>query len=202
MARDGRDRATLDLFDAVYPGRKPQPIDGISFEGAGLKATGTIALQEGGGLNEARFDRVQLDDWLDANITLEGRGQGKAVGVSIESGKVDLRRLAVKRSGVSDGQDGPMTVQLDRLTVSDGIALTNFGGEFSSNGGFNGSFSANVNGQVPVEGTVAPSAQGTAVRITSKDAGGVMAAAGIFATRWRDRVDGAAPGLADEPGRR
>jgi hypothetical protein len=155
-------------------------ITSLSLNAAGLKASGGITLRPGGGLDQARFDRVQLDQWLDAPVTLEGRGQNKAVSVVVASGSVDLRQLAVKRSNVSGADDGPLAVRLDRLVVSDGISLTNFNGEFSSKGGFNGSFTANVNGTAPVSGTVIPSKEGTAVRITSEDAGKVMAAAGVF----------------------
>lgn len=169
---------SLDL-QAVL-GKVPE-IQGFALNAAGLKATGTIAIQEGGALKSASFDRVQLDDWLDAAITLEGRGQGRPAGISIGSGDVDLRSLALKRSGESAAGEGPMQVRLDRLTVSDGIALTDFRGEFTSNGGFNGSFSADVNGQAPVRGTVVPSPAGSAVRITADDAGRVMAAASVFA---------------------
>ena len=160
-------------------GKVPE-ITSLSFDATGLKATGAITLQNGGGLEAAKFDRVQLDDWLDAAITLQGRGQGRAVGVAITSGAVDLRQLAVKRSGISGADDGPLTVKLDSLTVSDSIRLTSFSGDFSSLGGFNGNFVANVNDAAAVRGTVAPSAEGSAVRITSDDAGRVMAAAGVF----------------------
>ena len=168
----------LDLTASL--GKVPE-IRTLSFEAAGLTATGAITLRDGGGLEAAQFDRVQLDDWLDATITLAGRGPGKAVGVTVKSGKVDLRRLAVRRKEISTAEDGPLSVQLDRLIVSDSIALTDFSGDFSSRGGFNGSFIANVNGSAAVRGTVVPSRQGSAVRITSDDAGRVMAAALIFA---------------------
>ena len=161
-------------------GKVPK-IQSLSFEAGGLRANGSITLTESGALQAAQFERVQLDDWLDAAITLEGRGQGRPVGVLVNSGTVDLRRLAVKRSTNDGSQDGPMQVRLDRMTVSDGIALTDFRGEFTSKGGFNGSFSANVNGAAPVRGTVVPSAAGSAVRIQAKDAGQVLAAASIFA---------------------
>lgn len=75
---------------------------------------------------------------------------------------------------------GPITVRLDALRISDGISLTDFRGEFGSKGGFNGSFSAGVNGKAEISGVVAPAKQGSAVRITSENAGAVMAAAGIF----------------------
>ena len=168
--------ATLTL-DAVL-GKIPS-VQSFVLEGAGLRANGTILLQDGGGLNEARFDRVQLDDWLDAGITLRGRGQGRPVGISVTSGKVDLRQLAV-RTGENDAQDGPMDVQLNQLVVTDGITLTGFAGAFTSKNGFQGDFSASVNNEAPIRGTVSPSPAGSAVQISSDDAGRVMAAAHIF----------------------
>lgn len=165
---------------AAVLGKVPS-IKSLDFNAAGLKATGNVTLRDGGGLDAASFDRVHLDDWLDAVVTLEGRGVGQSVGVSITSGDVDLRQLAVKRSGQGSDDDGPLSVRLDSLRVSDGIALTDFRGEFSSRGGFNGTFTADVNGAAAVRGTVVPSAEGTAVRIQSDNAGRVMAAAGVFA---------------------
>ena len=169
-------------------GKVPE-ITSLKMDAAGLKASGTITFQPGGGLDAARFDRVRLGDWLDAAVVLDGRGQGRAVGVSIASGKVDLRRLAIERGSSPGGEDGPLEVRLDGLTVSDGIVLTQFRGSFSSKGGFNGTFTANVNGAAPVRGTVVPSAEGSAVRITSDDAGRVMAAAGIFANARGGSLD-------------
>ena len=176
----------LDLTATL--GKVPE-VTSMTMDAAGLKAAGRITLLPEGGLERAQFDRVQLDNWLDAQIALEGRGKGKAVRVSILSGEADLRKLAVKRQGVDGKGDGPLSVQLDRLTISDSIALTDFAGEFSSRGGFNGSFTANVNAQAPVRGTVVPTAQGSAVRITSQDAGGVMAAALIFADARGGELD-------------
>ncbi|TKA96927.1 hypothetical protein FAZ78_08910, partial [Cereibacter changlensis] len=76
----------------------------------------------------------------------------------------------------------PVTVrvQLDRLLVTEKIALTGLGGVFDTKGGFRGDFAARVNGGAVVRGALAPVAQGTAVRILSDDAGGVMASTGIF----------------------
>ena len=177
-SKSAKQKGNLQL-EAIL-GKVPE-ITSLSFDAAGLAAKGRISLEQTGGLKSADFDRVQLDNWLDAPVTLTGRGQGRAVGVSIASGSVDLRQLAVRRSNVSGADDGPLQVQLDRLQVSDGIALTDFNGDFSSKGGFNGSFTASVNGAARVAGTVVPSPAGSAVRIKSDDAGLVMKAAAVFA---------------------
>ncbi len=152
-------------------------IDSLSIDTAGLQADGAITLAPGGGLERARFSRVRLGGWLDAPVTLQGRGRGAAVGIVIDGGNLDLRRA---NFGPSGGQGGPMQIALDRLQISDGIALNGFAGEFSAEGGFSGRFSANVNGGAAVQGTVVPQDGRTAVRIVSDNAGGVFAAAGFL----------------------
>ncbi len=152
-------------------------IDRLAIDTAGLQATGSLTLSSGGGLERARFSRVRLGGWLDVPVTLQGRGRGAPVGVVIDGGTLDMRRA---NFGSSGGQGGPMQIALDRLQISDGIALNGFAGEFSAEGGFSGRFSANVNGGAGVQGTVVPQDGRTAVRIVSDNAGGVFAAAGFL----------------------
>ena len=75
-------------------------------------------------------------------------------------------------------------MELDALQVTESIRLTGMRGEFSLAGGFNGTFSARINGQTPIQGTAVPSTHGTAVRILSQDAGGAMRAAGLFSSAY------------------
>ena len=150
----------------------PLEIDTLSLSAPDLEAAGTIAVDAEGRFERARFDRVQVGDWLNAPVTLIGRGRGAAPGVQITAGTMDLRRAKL---GQGTGQGGPIDLALDELVVSDSISLTDLRGQFSAAGGFNGSFRANVNGgSTPIEGAVVPDRNGTAVRITSQDAGRVM----------------------------
>ena len=72
-------------------------------------------------------------------------------------GEVDLRRKPDNAgSGEGDGADIPLSIALDRVRITEGIALTGFRGQFSPQGGMNGSFTAKVNGVAPVQGTVVP----------------------------------------------
>lgn len=153
-------------------------IDRIALDAAGLRAEGAIDLSPGGAMESARFDRVRIGDWLDAPVRLIGRGD-RAPGVELRGGTLDLRFAAF---GTEDGggDGGPMSVALDRLQVTEGIALTGFRGEFQATGGFAGQFTAALNGQAPVLGTVAPVEGQTAVRIQSEDAGAVLGAAGLI----------------------
>lgn len=157
---------------------QPPAIDRIALSAAGLTTQGTITLKPGGGgLDRARFDRVQLGGWLDAPVTLTGRGKGVPPAVAVTGGTVDLRRMKL---GASGQQGGPLSLALDRLQVSDGIALQSMRGDFTAGGGLSGSFTGRVNGTAPIAGTVVPKSGRSAVRITSDNAGAALAAAGLL----------------------
>jgi hypothetical protein len=157
----------------------PPLIERLVVEGNGLSARGKVLLNLNGSLNVARFDRVKVGGWLDGAVDLTGRGAGRGIAVTMRSGHIDLRHATFKRSAVR-GQAVPITLSLDRLTVSKGIDLTAFRGDFTTLGGFNGTFTAQVNGTAKVSGTVVPSADGTAVRLRADDAGAVIGGAGVF----------------------
>lgn len=162
----------------------PQPdVTRLDLTASGLEARGSLSTRAGGGLDKANFSRLKVGDWLDATAEITGRGPGAAVGVRLTGGTLDLRRLPKSGGGQGGnaGAGGVFNVNLDRLTVTEGIALTGLSGEFRSRaGGLDGSFVAAVNGIGRVQGATVPYKGGTAVRITSADAGRVMAAAGIF----------------------
>lgn len=173
----------------VQLGRPPK-VERLRVSAAGLEASGSITLRAGGGLDVARFDRVQLDDWLDAPVKLRGRGAGKAVGIALTGGSVDMRRMPSASQRKSGGKGGgPLDLQLDSLQVSDTIALTGFRGDLSLAGGLQGSFTAAINGKAAVTGAVVPARNGTAVRLQADNAGAVLAAAGIFASARGGSLD-------------
>lgn len=152
-------------------------IDQLEISGGGLRALGRIDLNATGGLEAAAFSRVQIGDWMDAPITLRGRGAGQPVGVEIGGGTLDLRRA---RFGAGQGDSGPVTIALDRLQVTEGIALTGFRGDFRGQDGFRGEFSGRLNGQAAVRGAVAPRNGRSAVRLRGDDAGAVLQATGLL----------------------
>lgn len=174
--------AGLGRLEARVRLGSPPKVEQITLDAAGLKATGSVTMQAGGGLDLARFDRVQMGNWLDAPVELRGRGENKAVGIAVTGGSVDMRKMpgASQRKSSGGSGGGPLDLRLDSLRISSGIALTGFQGKFSLAGSLNGDFVASLNGKTPVKGTVAPSANGSAVRLQSKDAGAALAAAGVF----------------------
>ncbi len=172
--------ATGSLSVVGVLGDSPR-IDDISLSAPGLSATGAVSLNASGGLAEANFGRVRLADWLDAPVTLVGRGAGASPGVVVRGGRIDLRRARFgSGGGGSSGQTGPLTLSLDTLQITDTIALTNFAGQFSLRNGLDGRFTARVNGGPAVDGLVVPQNGRSAIRIRSKDAGGVIAASGLL----------------------
>ena len=152
-------------------------VDRLQVSGAGLTADGRIRLAATGGLETATFSKLQIGNWLNAPVTLQGRGRGQPVGVVINGGSLDLRRA---RFGASGGEGGPMQVALDRLQITEGIALTGFRGTFNGANGFSGQFQGLMNGAAAVEGVIAPRDGRSAVRLTSNDAGAVIRAAGFM----------------------
>jgi len=168
-------RASLDLEARLT--RQPS-VGRLVLTAPGLTAEGDITTAEGGGLGRARFSRITAGNWLDAPVTLTGTGRNRAPDVAITGGRLDIRAMPKGSGGGQAG--GPIRVRLDRLVLSDGITLTGFQGDFGTRGGLNGRFSASINGSGAVQGVMAPAKGGSAFRITSEDAGAVMAAAGIF----------------------
>ncbi|MCK0138553.1 AsmA-like C-terminal region-containing protein [Aliiroseovarius sp. F47248L] len=158
-------------------------IEELSLRAPGLDANGSVIMSEGGGLVAAQFDRVTLGGWLDAPVTLTGRGPGKPVSVTVKGGIVDMRKttLGSGKGGGTGGQPVPISLLLDKLIISEGITITGFDGDFTqTGGGLNGTFQGQIGAGPTIRGTAAPQPKGTAFRITSKDAGGVLRASGVL----------------------
>nr|WP_216665331.1 hypothetical protein [Pseudoruegeria sp. HB172150] len=157
-------------------------IDRLEIEAPGLSASGIIDLGQDGAMERADFARVTVGGWLDGPVTLIGRGPGQSPAVRVNGGTVDLRQASFGGSGGGGGGGGggPMSLRLDRLIVSEGIAFTGFNGEFAGGRGLQGRFNAKVNGVTPIAGSVVPTPVGSAVRLISDDAGGVLASAGVL----------------------
>ncbi|MBW7922708.1 MAG: DUF3971 domain-containing protein [Rubellimicrobium sp.] len=178
--RKARDAAgALDVAGTLGA---PPGVEDLALTAPGLAVHGRVTLAPGGGFARADLSRVSVGSWLDAPVTLVGRGAGRAPEVRIEGGTLDMRRATL--GGGGDGAvgtgGGPLALALDRLQVTEGIALTGFRGSFTDQGGLSGQFTAAVNGVAAVAGTVVPMAGRSAVRITAGDSGAVLGAAGFL----------------------
>ncbi|HEY9039754.1 MAG TPA: AsmA-like C-terminal region-containing protein [Roseovarius sp.] len=157
----------------------PPQIDRLSLDAPGLEALGSVTLKPGGQLERALFSRVKAGGWLDAPVALVGRGKGAAPRIEVTGGSLDLRRADLTGGG-GTGAGGPVSLALDRLTVSDTLALTGFRANLDLARGVDGSFTGRVNGGAPIQGRIVPQAGRSAFRITTADAGGVLGAAGLL----------------------
>ena len=184
--------ATLGRLEVAATLSQPAAIDSLTITAPGLSARGSVSLQQDGSLEQADFSNVELGDWMTGRVRISGRGAGRPVGILVSDASVDLRRKpsdTLAGSAGGDMADIPLTFALDRLRITDSISLTGFRGDFSPRGGFNGTFSALVNGQASVTGTVVPTGNGSAIRVRSENAGGVLASAGVFASARGGQLD-------------
>lgn len=163
----------------------PARIDRLSLSAPGLSLDGRLELSEGGGLRALTLDRLRAGSWLDAPVTLTGRGKGVAPAVTISGGRIDLRDAPFSsgggsRGGAASSASGPLTLAPDRLQITDGIILTGFRGQFTTQGGLGGAFQAKLNGGTPVRGSVTPTERGQRFVLKADDAGGVLRDAGLL----------------------
>ncbi|MEW2914343.1 AsmA-like C-terminal region-containing protein [Leisingera sp. JC11] len=180
-------------------------VDRLELQAPGLSATGRVTTHKSGGLDQAVFSSARAGNWFQGAVTFSGRGAA-APAIEVTGGRLDLNRSPFADTasggggGSSSGGDVPITLRLQNLQVTDSIGLRNFQGRFSTRGGMNGEFTARLNGQTPVAGTVVPQNGGTASRIRSNDAGGVFRSAGVFEHGRGGRFDMTLVPAAGAPG--
>ncbi|WP_425038835.1 AsmA-like C-terminal region-containing protein [Primorskyibacter sp. S187A] len=162
---------------------QPVRVDRIALDAPGLEASGRIGLQEGGGLDRLELDRVRVGGWLDGPVTLAGRGAGQPFAVAVRGGTIDLRRAPFGASGggvSAGGGGGPLRIAVDRLQITDTLALTDFLGNFETGRGLVGPFTARINGGAEIEGQARAEDRGTGFVIRAEDAGDALRDAGLF----------------------
>ena len=144
-------------------------------------AGGRVSFNANGSMRNVRFERVRFGGWLDAPIVLTARGRGSPA-ISITGGTMDIRKTTFgggSGANSTGGSGGPLTLQFDRVIISESISLTNFNSDLNTQNGLSGAFSARINGKVPVTGTLAPSTHGTSIQLNSDNGGAVLRDAGV-----------------------
>lgn len=157
-------------------------IDLLEIAASGLNAQGgRVSVGTDGSMELVTFARVRVGEWLDAPVVLRGRGAGRVPGIELPGGMFDIRKTAFggDSSGASS-EGGPISLNLDRVIVSEGMSLTHFVGELDSGGGMSGRFEARMNGNTPLVGQLVAMKNGTAVSIQSENAGGILRDAGTL----------------------
>ena len=171
----GRDRAAAFALEATL-GAVPE-VTSLTLDAPGLEARGRVALRAGGTLERATFERVDTG-WFTGPLVLSGRGAGVSPAISIRGGQADLRRALLSAGGgEGGGESAPLEIALNRLTVTEGITLTDLRANLR---GSSGRFTGRINGGAAVEGVLAPDGGGVAVQMRGEEAGEVLRSAGLF----------------------
>ncbi|MCV2880821.1 DUF3971 domain-containing protein [Actibacterium sp. XHP0104] len=173
------EKGTLEVAGQLS---QPAVINRFDLSAAGMTASeGRAVMHADGSLDRLSFGRVLMGGWLDAPVSLVGRGAGVPPEIQVTGGALDLRASPMlKGGGGGAGGQSPIRLALDQLTVSRSIELLGVEGVLEPGGGLQGKLSAVLRGGGPVAITLAPTKRGTAIRVRSNDAGGVLRGAGIF----------------------
>jgi hypothetical protein len=153
----------------------------LELAAAGLTAGGRLDLGPGGTFRAAVFDSVKVGAWLDAPVRLVAR-KGGSPGVELRGGMLDLRRAPFSggAGGGAGAAHGPIELALDRLVISDGLALAPAQGRIDAGRGLTGSLAARLNGGTAMRVSLVQTEKGPAARIQADDAGGVFRDAGLL----------------------
>lgn len=157
----------------------------LELSGAGLTAKGKVLLRPDGRLDVARFDTLAIAPWLEGSAEIATQGEGQPATLAITSGTIDLQNFpqaSAKALDAAAPQGNPIRITAQSVRLADSLRISGFEGDFSTKGGFNGSFSGSLNDAARISGLAVPSRYGTAVRITSDNAGEALKAAGVFAS--------------------
>ncbi|WP_296763163.1 AsmA-like C-terminal region-containing protein [Sediminimonas sp.] len=187
------DTAETGLLEVAGTLGEPPQIDRLELDAPRLELLGQVRLTDAGQLDRAEFTRARVGNWLSAPVALIGRGPGQAPAVRVTGGWIDMRAVSAGEAGgiggSGGGEGGPLFLTLERLQVSEGIALTGLEGEFATAGGLDGTFTAQVNGSAQVTGRVVPRDGRSAFRIQSDNAGATFRAAGLLQRARRGALD-------------
>ncbi len=165
-----------DLRLEMQLGDQPK-VESLTISANGLQADGSVELTGDGQLARAVFAPLNVAGKLNSRVEIIGRGAGNPVRIAVRGGQIDIRNFGFGAGGQTSGP--PLDLVLDRVVITDNIALDDFKGVFRNDRGLEGQFKALINGAAEVQGTIVPTPRGVAVRIQSTDAGAVLRGSGV-----------------------
>ncbi|MBY5971011.1 AsmA-like C-terminal region-containing protein [Ferrimonas balearica] len=150
-------------------------VEAMRLEAPGLALSGALTATQGGTLGTVRLDRLAAGRWLDVSAQVTPRGAGQAPGLALTGGRVDLTQRPDLPQG---GGSGAMDVALDRLQITDTLAVTGLRGALSAGGTARGQgrFRGRINGGAEVFAQL----DGGRIRIEAADASAALADAGYL----------------------
>lgn len=155
----------------------PLQVETLTLAASGLEAQARPDLTDGK-VTALVLERLKVGRWFEGSARLDGLAAGRAPKVAVTGGRLDLR--AAPTGGAGGGAGGAMSVALDRLQITDSLALTGVAAEIPGTAPLSGRFSGRLNGAAQIAGRLLPQGARTGVEITSRDAGAVLRAAGLF----------------------
>ncbi|MGR3712238.1 MAG: hypothetical protein ACU0A6_03835 [Shimia sp.] len=168
---------------AMTLGARPS-VDRITLNAPGLSAEGTVSLLEGGALGTVDLPTFSVGSWLSGAVRLTGRGGTAMPAVELRGGRFDLREMpdfggSAGSSAGGRNEGGPISGTLSEVVIADNIVVTNASLDLSTKGALNGSFDGLLGGRAPITGKLSPHANGTAISVSSANAGAVVQAMGL-----------------------
>lgn len=163
------------LLAEVTLGEDPS-VPRLEISGAGLEMRGSVAL-DGTRFSQLSLDRFSIGTWMDVTGSLVDQGAADPL-IRITGGSVDLRGLP-QSSGAEASGSLPMQIVLDRLTVTDGIYLSDLTAQIGGSP-VSGDFRGLVGGRAMVAGSILGERDGMSLRMQSDDGGAVLRAGGLY----------------------
>lgn len=155
----------------------------IALEARAFDIAGKVSLANGQKLSQISLAALRLGNWFKGALTMSPVQQGM-FDVSVSKGNADFRKFPASLGSSSKASKSGfirnMNVTLDRLIVSEGIALTGIKGDLAMVGGVKGPFTARLNNRAPLSGQIKRFDAGSGVEIRSNDAGAVLAAGDLM----------------------
>ncbi len=160
---------------------KQMRVDALKIDAAGLRANATISFKANQQLDRVSFSSFELGNWLAVPAQLIESGK-TIPDIRILGGVLNLQKSTFGSGGGggSAGAGPALNVVLDRLQITETIALTGLRGNFTTTGGLAGNFTAFVNGGAAVSGQVVSRGPRSGVTLRSDNAGAVLNSAGLI----------------------
>ena len=157
----------------------PVILSQINLMGNDFELQGVANIGHSGSIENAKFDLLKAEDWLDVNLSYEkdDKYAAKLQGGSINLVKAPRSRLEQKNFGKLIK---PVEISLDEVELIPGARLTGLKGLANIDDGIHGEFTAKINQQVDVRLETRLDDTGSSILINSADAGSVLRSAGIL----------------------
>lgn len=172
---------TAGAFAATIALSSPAEVTSLTIKAGDLSAQGAVRLGAGDALMRASFSQLRIGELFDGEAILTANGADAPLALTVPRGTLDLRQLPPKKQRDMGPRALAMALTLEQVKITNTIALSNFQGDLMAQAtGLSGDFSAQIPNGPEILGALSPVQTGTAIRITSQDAGAALALWGVY----------------------